>query len=64
MLSNKTLSPAVRKIVEENNIKIETVKGTGKSGQILKGDLISLMGTNPMPSERKTLNLVKKKELE
>ena len=50
---NKTLSPAVRKIVEENNIKIETVKGTGKSGQILKGDLISLMGTNPMPSERK-----------
>ena len=51
--ANKTLSPAVRKIVEENNIKIETVKGTGKSGQILKGDLISLMGTNPMPSERK-----------
>ena len=51
--TNKTLSPAVRKIVEENNIKIETVKGTGKSGQILKGDLISLMGTNPMPSERK-----------
>ncbi len=51
--TNNTLSPAVRKIVEENNIKIETVKGTGKSGQILKGDLISLMGTNPMPSERK-----------
>ena len=51
--TNKTLSPAVRKIVEENNIKIETVKGTGKSGQILKGDLISLMGTNPMHSERK-----------
>ena len=27
--SNNTLSPAVRKIVEENNIEIESVKGTG-----------------------------------
>ena len=52
--SNNTLSPAVRKIVEENNIEIEAVKGTGKSGQILKGDLLSLMEGNPMPSERKT----------
>ena len=52
--SNNTLSPAVRKIVEENNIEIEAVKGTGKSGQILKGDLLSLMEVNPMPSERKT----------
>ena len=52
--SNNTLSPAVRKIVEENNIEIEAVKGTGKSGQILKGDLLSLMEATPMPSERKT----------
>ncbi len=51
--TNKTLSPAVRKIVEENNIDINSVKGTGKSGQILKGDLISLMGSTPQPSERK-----------
>ena len=51
--SNKTLSPAVRKLVEENNIEIEAVKGTGKSGQILKGDLLSLMESTPMPSERK-----------
>ena len=52
--SNNTLSPAVRKIVKENNIEIEAVKGTGKLGQILKGDLLSLMETTPMPSERKT----------
>ena len=52
--SNNTLSPAVRKIVEENNIEIEAVKGTGKSGQILKGDLLSLMEATTMPSERKT----------
>ncbi len=51
--SNNTLSPAVRKIVEENNIEIEAVKGTGKSGQILKGDLLSLMEATPIPSERK-----------
>jgi len=51
--SQKVLSPAVRKIVEENNIDISSVKGTGKSGQILKGDLISLMSSAPKPSERK-----------
>jgi len=49
----KTLSPAVRKIVTENKIDIESVKGSGKDGRILKGDLIDLMGANPPPSERK-----------
>ncbi len=52
-ISQKVLSPAVRKIVEENNIDTNSVKGTGRSGQILKGDLISLMGSAPEPSERK-----------
>ena len=52
--SNKqVLSPAVRKIVEENNINLDTVKGTGKDGRLLKGDLINLMSKNPPPSERK-----------
>ena len=52
--SNKqVLSPAVRKIVEENNIKLDTVKGSGKDGRLLKGDLINLMSKNPPPSERK-----------
>ena len=49
----KVLSPAVRKIVEENKIDIQSIKGSGRSGQILKGDLISLMGSAPQPSERK-----------
>ena len=52
-LNNQTLSPAVRKIVEENNIDIQSVKGSGKDGRILKGDLINLMGASPKPSERK-----------
>ena len=50
---NQALSPAVRKIVTENKIDIDSVKGSGKDGRILKGDLISLMGVNPNPSERK-----------
>ena len=51
--NDKTLSPAVRKIVTENNIDIQSVKGSGKDGRILKGDLINLMGVSPPPSERK-----------
>ena len=50
---NKTLSPAVRKIVVENNLDTEKIKGTGKEGRILKSDLISMMGVNPKPPERK-----------
>ena len=50
---NKTLSPAVRKFVAENKIDIETVKGSGKDGRVLKGDLINKMGAKPPPSERK-----------
>ena len=48
-----TISPAVRKIITENKIDIKSVKGTGKDGRVLKGDLINLMGSNPPPSERK-----------
>ena len=47
------MSPAVRKIVAENKINLETIKGSGKDGRLLKGDLISLMSKNPSPSERK-----------
>jgi 2-oxoglutarate dehydrogenase E2 component (dihydrolipoamide succinyltransferase) len=50
---NEILSPAVRKIVIENKIDLEKVRGSGKEGRILKGDLISMMGENPQPSERK-----------
>jgi 2-oxoglutarate dehydrogenase E2 component (dihydrolipoamide succinyltransferase) len=52
-IKNQTLSPAVRKIIDENQIDIQSIKGTGKQGRILKGDLISLMGVKPQPSERK-----------
>ena len=51
--TDQTLSPAVRKIITENKIDIASVKGSGKDGRVLKGDLINLMGANPPPSERK-----------
>ena len=47
------LSPSVRKIVEETNIDISSIEGTGKAGRIEKGDLINLMGNVPSPSKRK-----------
>ena len=52
-VKSENLSPAVRKIVAENKIDISSVEGSGKDGRVLKGDLISLMGANPEPSERK-----------
>ena len=51
--TRKNLSPAVRKIVEENNIDFSNIEGTGKSGRISKGDLINLMGNTPQPLKRK-----------
>ena len=53
-LTKQSLSPAVRKIVEEKNIDIKNISGSGKEGRILKGDLISLMSSIPKPSDRKT----------
>ena len=51
-LSN-TLSPSVRKIVAENKIDLKSIQGSGKDGQVLKGDLLNLMSKSPKPSERK-----------
>jgi 2-oxoglutarate dehydrogenase E2 component (dihydrolipoamide succinyltransferase) len=47
------LSPSVRKIVEEKNIDISNIEGTGKAGRISKGDLINLMGSIPTTAKRK-----------
>ena len=51
--NNKNLSPAVRKMVEEKSIDTSKVHGTGKGGRILKGDLINLMSSKPIPNQRK-----------
>ena len=51
--TNHALSPSVRKIVTEKKIKLEGIKGSGKHGTILKGDLLNLMNKKPEPNERK-----------
>ena len=40
-------SPSAKRIIAENNLDISTIQGSGKRGQILKSDLIGLMGINP-----------------
>ena len=52
-LINNHLSPAVRKIITEKNLKLEGIKGSGKHGTILKGDLLNLMSRTPEPNQRK-----------
>ncbi len=52
--TRKHLSPSVRKIVEEQNIDVTNIEGTGKDGRISKGDLINLMGNAPQPIKRKS----------
>ena len=51
---DRNLSPAVRKIVAENKIDIQSIEGSGKDGRVLKGDIIGLMDIQPKPSKRKT----------
>ncbi len=50
---DNNLSPAVRRIVAEKKIDIKNIKGTGRDGRVLKGDLINLMDTSPEPNQRK-----------
>ena len=40
-------SPAAKRVITENNLDVSNIQGTGKRGQILKSDLIGLMGVNP-----------------
>ena len=52
--TKKNLSPAVRKIVEENKIDVSNLEGTGRGGRLAKGDLLNMMGNVPQPSKRKS----------
>lgn len=41
------LSPAAKKIAEENGVKIEAVKGTGKGGRVTKEDVMAHIANPP-----------------
>jgi len=52
----KTASPSARKIAQERNINLEEIKGSGKHGMVMKGDLLDLMGSKPGPNLKKIKN--------
>jgi 2-oxoglutarate dehydrogenase E2 component (dihydrolipoamide succinyltransferase) len=44
---NETLPPSVRKMTSENGIDPSNISGSGKHGQVTKGDVISYMENKP-----------------
>jgi len=44
------LSPAVRKMLAENNLDASAIKGTGKNGRLLKEDVQNALKAKPAPS--------------
>jgi 2-oxoglutarate dehydrogenase E2 component (dihydrolipoamide succinyltransferase) len=49
--SNVTLSPAARRIVEEEKVKLAEVAGTGKHGQVTKSDLVQYLELKSAPQK-------------
>jgi 2-oxoglutarate dehydrogenase E2 component (dihydrolipoamide succinyltransferase) len=47
--SSGTLSPAARRIAEEEKVKVAEVSGTGKRGQVTKSDLVQYLESKSAP---------------
>ncbi len=47
--SNESLSPAARRIVEEEKVNVAEVAGTGKRGQVTKSDLVQYLESKSAP---------------
>jgi 2-oxoglutarate dehydrogenase E2 component (dihydrolipoamide succinyltransferase) len=47
--TNETLSPAARRIVEEEKVKVSEVTGSGKRGQVTKSDLVQYLESKSAP---------------
>ena len=47
-------SVAAKKIINENNIQVEHIEGTGKGGRITKQDILQLLATLPEEGNRKS----------
>ncbi|MCE7999043.1 MAG: 2-oxoglutarate dehydrogenase complex dihydrolipoyllysine-residue succinyltransferase [Rhodobiaceae bacterium] len=41
--SNEALSPAVKKLIDENGLDPSTISGSGKDGRIVKGDVLAVL---------------------
>ena len=50
--ASEALSPAVKKLIDENNLDPDVIKGTGKDGRLTKGDVLEYMeaGTKSAPA--------------
>ena len=46
----EVLSPAVSKLIAENNLNAGDIKGTGKDGRILKGDVLAAIEAGAQPT--------------
>lgn len=58
--TSATLSPAVQRIVTENNLKPSQISGTGKDGRLTKGDVLAAIDTTkqvPVPTKPAEVNL-------
>jgi len=51
--TKRAVSPSARKLAQEKNINLDQIKGSGKHGLVLKGDLLDLMDSEPALNKRK-----------
>ena len=51
--ASASLSPAVRKLVEENDLDPSKINGTGKGGRLTKGDVLEFMETQEAAAAQK-----------
>ncbi|BBM98198.1 pyruvate dehydrogenase E2 component (dihydrolipoyllysine-residue acetyltransferase) [Marchantia polymorpha subsp. ruderalis] len=47
-------SPAARKLAEEKNVSLSSLRGTGPDGRIVKADVEDYLATGPAPAKRET----------
>lgn len=48
------LSPAAKKIAEENNVNLDSIKGTGKNGRVTKEDVLDYVAKDKAPKSAAT----------
>lgn len=56
--SYKKTSPAVRKLIEENNLDVENISATGKNNRITKSDVMAVVdkSSTPLPAKSEKLS--------
>lgn len=47
------ITPSAQKMINEKNINMENIKGTGKGGRVLKEDVISYLENKPVQTQQK-----------